>query len=97
MIDEYHRREKPGGGNWRTSDDENPIRTTMSVGAIAIPANLLGQTGDLCESLVKRSVGVKDSGALLPGHGGILDRVDALLAAMPIAAVAAQLVLARNP
>jgi hypothetical protein len=34
MIDEYHRREKPGGGNSRTSEEENPIGTTMSVGAI---------------------------------------------------------------
>lgn len=50
---------------------------------VAVPANVLGQAGDLCESLLKRSVGVKDSGAILPGHGGLLDRVDAVLFAVP--------------
>jgi phosphatidate cytidylyltransferase len=61
-----------------------PFRLPLGAGQViplSIAVSILGQVGDLIESLLKRNLGVKDSGRLMPGHGGVLDRIDSLILA----------------
>ena len=62
-----------------------PQLTLTDALVTALLIGILGQTGDLFESLLKRSFGVKDSGTIIPGHGGVLDRLDSIIFAAPAA------------
>lgn len=56
----------------------------FSAGVLGVSATCMGQVGDLFESALKRELGIKDFGGLLPGHGGVMDRFDSLLFALPV-------------
>jgi phosphatidate cytidylyltransferase len=60
---------------------------------ISIIVSIIGTLGDLVESMFKRQMGVKDSGKILPGHGGILDRFDILFIVLPIVWVYLELIV----
>lgn len=73
--------------------DDELFASPLDGAVIAAVAALAGFFGDLAESLVKRDLGLKDLGRMLPGHGGVLDRVDALLLALPVGYYALELVV----
>ena len=73
-----------GGLGWLAGVQASGFGGLMTVAAVAVLASVLG---DLFESLLKRHAGAKDSGNVIPGHGGVLDRIDGVLAALPVFAL----------
>ena len=78
-----------GAGLWHlVAEPYSPGMPIRSLAVAAVVGAVLGvgaQVGDFAESLLKREAGVKDSGAFFPGHGGVLDRLDALIITLPMA------------
>jgi phosphatidate cytidylyltransferase len=62
----------------------SPEASLVTIIVLSVVLNIAAQLGDLVESLIKRGAGMKDSGTILPGHGGMFDRIDALLFAAPV-------------
>jgi phosphatidate cytidylyltransferase len=60
-----------------------PQVSLIHIAILAFVGSIIGQLGDICESAIKRNYGLKDAGSLLPGHGGILDRLDCLIFIAP--------------